>query len=287
MGGDRRLAVPAGEHSGRWWATCPRDCQPTKLRALRDQIAEYCDPHIGPTPPQVAIELADDGEPYPWGDAGHPPEWRVEPWAAVVCIGRPGDAAAAVDRILADDVVGEALCRGADVRLGRRGDAGHAAHRAEAAAIRDRLAGPPPGDGAPIPDQVAYRATRLAAGVPDAGGGPAGAAEVVGPTAGPSREASGLDCRHTPDFTSVVWFGTPCTFGKGQQARSVEVLWEQWEKGLTSMSQEQIAERIGAVADNFELAKVFRRKGERHDAWGTMIRRTTKGCYGLVPPEPA
>ena len=97
---------------------------------------------------------------------------------------------------------------------------------------------------------------------------------------------------HSPDFTSVDWFGTRYTFAKGNQAESVRVLWEAWASGGHSLSQETIGNRIGSTAGRFELAKVFRRRAagggyEPHPAWGTMIRSDSKGSYRLTPPESA
>jgi hypothetical protein len=97
---------------------------------------------------------------------------------------------------------------------------------------------------------------------------------------------------HSPDFTSVSWFGTRYTFAKGNQAESVRALWEAWMRGGHSLSQETIGESIGSTASRFELAKVFRRKSagsgyEPHPAWGTMIRPDSKGSYRLTAPESA
>ena len=97
---------------------------------------------------------------------------------------------------------------------------------------------------------------------------------------------------HSPDFTSVNWFGTQYTFAKGNQAGSVRVLWAAWESGGHSLSQEEIGDQIGSMAHRFELAKVFRKKRpgggyEYHPAWGTMIRQASKGSYRLATPESA
>lgn len=89
-----------------------------------------------------------------------------------------------------------------------------------------------------------------------------------------------LETSHSPDFTSVVWFGTPYTFAKGNQAESVRVLWEAMELGGHSVSQETIQARIDSSAETFRLAHVFR----AHTAWGSMIQPAEKGCYRLVPP---
>ena len=96
---------------------------------------------------------------------------------------------------------------------------------------------------------------------------------------------------HSPDFTSVNWFGTRYTFTKGNQAESVRVLWEAWEKGRHSLSQETTREKIYSAAEKqFRLSHVFRRRLPnggygQHPAWGTMIKQAEKGCYHLQPSE--
>jgi len=109
---------------------------------------------------------------------------------------------------------------------------------------------------------------------------------------GRDEAAIAVEPTHSPDFTSVDWFGTRYTFAKGNQAESVRVLWDAWASGGHSLSQETIGDRIGSTASRFELAKVFRRKAagggyEPHPAWGTMIRPDSKGSYRLTPPESA
>lgn len=96
---------------------------------------------------------------------------------------------------------------------------------------------------------------------------------------------------HSPDFTSVNWFGTNYIFAKGQKARIVELLWEAWEKGGHNLTQEHIGDKIESNALRFEMAKVFRLRKENgsgyipHPAWNTLIQSDGKGCYKLVEPE--
>lgn len=102
------------------------------------------------------------------------------------------------------------------------------------------------------------------------------------------------DCpSHSPDFTSVWWYGKRYTFSKGNQAQAVGALWQAWEQGGQSLTQETIAEKCGSQAERFELRKVFRRRVncrngqkeyQQHPAWGTMIQGEGKGVYRLVPP---
>jgi len=94
---------------------------------------------------------------------------------------------------------------------------------------------------------------------------------------------------HSPDFTSVMWFGTSYRFTKGHQAQVIKLLWEEWERGRHSLSQEYIGEQIGGKLDNFEIRWVFRKrvkgKYKHHPAWNKMIKQVTKGSYALVEPE--
>lgn len=104
----------------------------------------------------------------------------------------------------------------------------------------------------------------------------------------PAENSEGeLKVSHSPDFTSVNWYGKRYRFAKGNQARTVSVLWEAWEKGEHGLSQETVGERINSTAGRFEMRKTFRSKNtsgrfELHPAWGTMIQNDGKGCYRLA-----
>jgi hypothetical protein len=112
--------------------------------------------------------------------------------------------------------------------------------------------------------------------------------EMIGGPTAPELRAS---TSHSPDFTSVCWFGTLYCFSKGQQAQSMRCLWQAWEAGGHSLSQETIAEMIAADGNSrFELRKVFRRRDvdghyEQHPGWGSMIQSSSRGCYRLVAPS--
>lgn len=125
-------------------------------------------------------------------------------------------------------------------------------------------------------DSSAWKAAIEAARV--AVGGSGGATATETPT-------------HAPDFTSVDWFGTRYTFTKGNQAQAVKALWEAWKQGGHGLSGETICSAVGSSAGRFELAKVFRSRGNGrvapHPAWGTMIVSFGKGCYRLHRPESA
>lgn len=114
--------------------------------------------------------------------------------------------------------------------------------------------------------------------------------ESIGSNPALDERGKGLPT-HSPDFSSVDWFGKRYTFSKGNQAQAVRVLWEAWEQGEHSLSQETIGEQIESSADRFELRTTFRRRKskssgfELHPAWGTMINQDGKGKYRLARPK--
>ena len=94
---------------------------------------------------------------------------------------------------------------------------------------------------------------------------------------------------HSEDFTSVIWFGTNYEFNK-TQAKCVEILWKEWEKGKLSLSEKTIGEEIGSSDENYKLKNTFRTKKRNkaggyimHPAWGKMIvpADTGKGIFKL------
>jgi hypothetical protein len=101
----------------------------------------------------------------------------------------------------------------------------------------------------------------------------------LNPTLAPPAPAQTLPpARHSPDFRSVDWFGTPYTF-TASQAACVTLLWAAWKQGTPEMSDETILEL--AEFKNDRLYTLFR----RHPAWGTMIQPgTTKGTHRLAEP---
>lgn len=95
---------------------------------------------------------------------------------------------------------------------------------------------------------------------------------------------------HSKDFTSVIWFGTKYGFNK-TQAKCIEILWKEWEKGKLSLSEKTIGEGIGSSDENYKLRNTFRTKKRNktggyitHPAWGTMIvpADTGKGIFKLL-----
>ncbi len=95
---------------------------------------------------------------------------------------------------------------------------------------------------------------------------------------------------HSEDFTSVIWFGTKYGFNK-TQAKCIEILWKEWEKGKFGLSEKTISEGIGSSDENYKLKNTFRTKKKNkgggyimHPAWGTMIvpADTGKGIFKLI-----
>jgi hypothetical protein len=70
----------------------------------------------------------------------------------------------------------------------------------------------------------------------------------------------------------------------------VKALWEAWEAGTPSLTQETIGDRAESSNERFRLEHVFKptikRTGKRkaHPAWGTMIKSVGKGVFALSPP---
>jgi hypothetical protein len=89
--------------------------------------------------------------------------------------------------------------------------------------------------------------------------------------------------RHSPDFRSVHWFGADYQFTAGQAA-VIGVLWNAWENGCPNVGHETLLSAAGL--DNKRLVDVFKRKGQAHPAWGTMIvsSPTNKGTCRLQEP---
>jgi hypothetical protein len=101
------------------------------------------------------------------------------------------------------------------------------------------------------------------------------------------KEPDDEQYKHSSDFVSVVWDGEPYTFSRGQQAESIRLLWQAWENQTPVLAEKDIAIEIDAENNNFQLAKVFRRKKSGggykfHPAWRTMIQSAGKGTFQLV-----
>jgi hypothetical protein len=86
------------------------------------------------------------------------------------------------------------------------------------------------------------------------------------------------DTRHSPDFTSVIWFGISYSFTPGQAA-IVRRLWEAWENGTPELNQQAILEDAGL--ESKRLSDLFK----KHPAWKVMIvAGRTRGSFRLAPP---
>ena len=83
------------------------------------------------------------------------------------------------------------------------------------------------------------------------------------------------------DFLNFAWGMQRFEFKKGRQAQAVRVLWEAWENGRSSLTQETIADAAGSDATNFRVADVFR----GHPALNTLIISPSKGVFRLAPPK--
>jgi hypothetical protein len=85
---------------------------------------------------------------------------------------------------------------------------------------------------------------------------------------------------HSSDFTTCNWYGIKYRFNK-TQARVVELLWMEWEKGTPTLKDNTIGQKIGSEAERYRVQHTFR----EHPAFGTMIKSNNKGIYHLAPPE--
>jgi len=86
------------------------------------------------------------------------------------------------------------------------------------------------------------------------------------------------------DYTHVRWYGTAYSFKAGNQAESVRVLWEEWQRGGRGLSQATIGEAIGTSGDRYRIDTVFRVGGRPHPAIGSMIKKDGPGHYRLHAP---
>ncbi len=104
--------------------------------------------------------------------------------------------------------------------------------------------------------------------------------------AAPSSDAKPVDevndARHSIDFASVNWFGTPYTFTTNQAA-CVRVLWEAWKNKTPVLGGLTIIDAAGVDRSDERFDLVFR----DNPAWGTMIVSPSKGRYCLKAPDAA
>lgn len=85
--------------------------------------------------------------------------------------------------------------------------------------------------------------------------------------------------RHSPDFTSAVWFGASHAFTASQSA-VVRLLWTAWSNGTPDIRHEYLLESVGSAQRR--LIKLF----GNHSAWGTMIQPgLIRGTCRLAEPD--
>jgi hypothetical protein len=158
----------------------------------------------------------------------------------------------------------------------------------QAASSRARLAELIQFDGRPLLAQLAAAVTTecgVGLGLP-----PSNQVEQTQPTPAPPASAQIGEAtepqppKHSSDFRSVVWYGTPFQFTP-TQAACVKVLWREWENGTPEVGEDAILEDPEVEADAKRLIDVFRDKKSPtgyHPAWRTMIVvGATKGSYRL------
>ena len=90
------------------------------------------------------------------------------------------------------------------------------------------------------------------------------------------------DARHSADFASVNWYGTPYTFTTNQAA-CVRVLWDAWKNKTPVLGGLTIIDAAGVDRSDERLDLVFR----DNLAWGRMIFSPSKGRYCLKAPDAA
>jgi hypothetical protein len=83
--------------------------------------------------------------------------------------------------------------------------------------------------------------------------------------------------RHSDDFTSVQWFGTPYSFTP-LRAKIVRVLWQHWEAGTPIVGARYLA-NVGC-GETQKISDILK----DDPAYGTMIQTDGSGKYWLQPP---
>jgi hypothetical protein len=74
------------------------------------------------------------------------------------------------------------------------------------------------------------------------------------------------DVRHSPDFRSVLWYGTTYSF-TANQSPVVRLLYENWKSATPDVGDETLLLAVDPEAPPARLSNLFR----DHPAWGTMI----------------
>lgn len=86
-----------------------------------------------------------------------------------------------------------------------------------------------------------------------------------------------------PDYSSVRWDGRTFHFPGAIQRNVVRLLWEDFERGGTGLSEEHLRDASGSGAQGrFRVADLFRTKaGGPNPAIGTMICRSGRGVWRI------
>lgn len=101
------------------------------------------------------------------------------------------------------------------------------------------------------------------------------------------------DVHFSTDFAVVVIKGERYFFNR-TQARVVELLYEESQKGTVGLHQDTVGQKLQSCNNRFRLFHVFRNKtGNMHPLWNKLIVRVEPGIYALqlnieqsVPPTP-
>lgn len=94
---------------------------------------------------------------------------------------------------------------------------------------------------------------------------------------------SELEIAHARDFTWLSVRSRRYSFSTGNQARTIETLYEEWQKGGdgAGLGEGEIGEAISSEATRFRVQATF----HKHPALGTILRACGKGRYALYLSE--
>lgn len=89
------------------------------------------------------------------------------------------------------------------------------------------------------------------------------------------------DVHFSSDFSVVVLKGERYFFNR-TQARVVELLYDESQKGTVGLHQDTIGQKLQSCNNRFRLFHVFRNKnGKMHPLWNVLIMRVEPGIYAL------
>jgi hypothetical protein len=125
-------------------------------------------------------------------------------------------------------------------------------------------------------DQPQARPVNRVANFP---GPPEEPAEVVLPLPPAVRTA---ECRHGPDFRSVIWFGVPHGPFSGKQAGIIAELWAAWRSGCLDVGAAYLLEAV--ESEGCRVPQIFQGTEAGREALGTLVISLAKGVYRLNEP---